>query len=445
MKLFYRLSYVLLFSLFIYGCSQEKDSVELIGEVQFDLQSIAESSNGRISEASLSDADAILLTIENGDGSSTDYSLKELDLYEIDGIFISQKIALPIGDYSITEFLIIDSDDNIIHITPLEGSSQAQNVLEPLPIGFAITTDAITAIQIEVISVESLSLEDFGLVGFDLSQVNLFNFMINVSERGDLESLLSAELTITSDSYTFSKELLAVANNAVFIKDGFSSYDLSISKEGYQVFTTTISRDSLFQHGVAPLSIELVTSDTEGNVQERLDGGEHPISIYNSGIPLEDLDGATYEGGLIFYLNTSDGWGLVSSSEDQSAGIRWYNGTNVLTAASGYEIGTGSANTDLIISVQGSDENSYAAGVARAYGGGGYDDWVLPSEYAFQEMWQNLHKRGVGDFNIAQYWTSTEILVSSAVGFTVHGNGSSSRGGTSKSSSYNVRAIRSFE
>ena len=60
-----------------------------------------------------------------------------------------------------------------------------------------------------------------------------------------------------------------------------------------------------------------------------------------------------------------------------------FHGTNnpyPLTGATGTTIGTGSTNTTAIIAAIGGKEKKYAAGIARAYNGGGFDDWFLPSK-----------------------------------------------------------------
>ena len=76
--------------------------------------------------------------------------------------------------------------------------------------------------------------------------------------------------------------------------------------------------------------------------------------------------GDFYDGGVVFYLfiNGDAGYvagethGLIAAVEDQSAGgIRWWNGSYTTTGATGTAVGTGSANTDAIISIQGAYRN----------------------------------------------------------------------------------------
>ncbi|MDF1699075.1 MAG: DUF1566 domain-containing protein [Saprospiraceae bacterium] len=142
------------------------------------------------------------------------------------------------------------------------------------------------------------------------------------------------------------------------------------------------------------------------SVQQRLDLGETPIEIYNSDNSLLDsLYGKTYQEGLITYLNTSTGAGLVAAPSDQSIGAEWgCYGDNIGGTNNG--IGTGQANTTLI--VDGCAESGIAAKLCDDLVIGMYDDWFLPSKDELNEMYINLEANGFGGFSSTFYWSSTE-------------------------------------
>ena len=124
--------------------------------------------------------------------------------------------------------------------------------------------------------------------------------------------------------------------------------------------------------------------------------------------------GQQYQGGNIAYILVSGdpGYdankkhGIIAASSDQSTGIRWSNNNTTTTGAIGTAIGTGLSNTNAIITSQGETKTSYAAGLARAYNGGGYTDWYLPSKDELNRLF--LNKTLVGGFQNYIYWSSTE-------------------------------------
>ncbi len=171
-----------------------------------------------------------------------------------------------------------------------------------------------------------------------------------------------------------------------------------------------------------------------------------PQIINKVTIPLYTIGDTALGGKIAYILQRGDSGydaniqhGLVAAISDQTSAIRWHNGTNKITGAKGVVIGTGFANTNSIISAQSEITTSYAAGLARAYKGGGYDDWFLPSKDELNKLY--INKVIIGGFVNNNYWSSSEKDFEFAykLNFT---NGD--QNANTKVNTFYVRAIRAF-
>ena len=171
-----------------------------------------------------------------------------------------------------------------------------------------------------------------------------------------------------------------------------------------------------------------------------------PQVINKVTIPLYTIGDTALGGKIAYILQRGDSGydaniqhGLVAAISDQTSAIRWHNGTNKITGAKGVVIGTGFANTNSNISAQGETSTSYAAGLARAYNGGGYDDWFLPSKDELNKLY--INKVIIGGFVNNNYWSSSEKDFEFAykLNFT---NGD--QNANNKVNTFYVRAIRAF-
>ena len=154
--------------------------------------------------------------------------------------------------------------------------------------------------------------------------------------------------------------------------------------------------------------------------------------------------GDKFGGGIVAYILTrSDvGYdanfqhGLIAATADQSKGIYWFNLEYINTGA---KSGNGFINSNLIVTKQGPTATNYAAGIARAYRGGGFTDWYLPSINELSKLY--FYKNDIGGFGTGAYWSSTEADDSYAWYINFYDG---SQGSFFKYYSMNVRAIRAF-
>ncbi len=209
--------------------------------------------------------------------------------------------------------------------------------------------------------------------------------------------------------------------------DASAALDITSTTGGLLVPRMTASQRNLITSPTQGLIIFCTDcASGEGELQVRLTSSWKNTSGGEVNDPPPSV-GDFYQGGVVFYLFESGdiGYvegeihGLIAAAEDQYKGnndsrsISWKNGSYVTTGATATAIGTGSSNTDIIISVQGATE-TYAAGLARAYNGGGFTDWFLPSKDELNKMYQkkediNAIAAVVGDnLSDVSYWSSSE-------------------------------------
>ena len=159
------------------------------------------------------------------------------------------------------------------------------------------------------------------------------------------------------------------------------------------------------------------------------------------------LIGSTYQGGIVIYnLQQGDSGyivgqshGLIAATSDQGKIVWCNNGLLIPTGAIGTLIGSGLSNTNAIITAQGATAINYAAGLAKAYSGGGYADWYLPNKEELNKLY--LTRTVVGGIASEYYWSSSEFD-SNVVWSQDFRNGV--QAANSKNNIVFVRAIRAF-
>lgn len=308
----------------ILSCEKDRESPELFNEVAFTIslpnpESISDL-KCTINYNNLDEADKVLFTIQNSDGSPTKYASSELKIQKMNEYYFTQKIAIKTGNYILTEFLVLNASDSTIFALPHTESLEAQNVDYPLPLSFSVVKNTTTSINVEVISTRGKKPEDFGLNRFNIIEVKIFSFMIGVIDS-DNGQFINTELALNNGSYSYVQPLDNVANNVVTIKDNLSTYTLTIEKSGYNTFNYDFLLDSLKCYsnisGNLPLVIELhkkLVTDIDGNVYKT-------IKIGNQWWMAENLKTTHLNNGTSIPLVVDN----TEWSELTTPGYCWYN------------------------------------------------------------------------------------------------------------------------
>ncbi|MDB4098786.1 DUF1566 domain-containing protein [Polaribacter sp.] len=241
--------------------------------------------------------------------------------------------------------------------------------------------------------------------------------------------------------------------------DASSALDITSTTKGLLIPRMTAAERDVIPSPAQGLIISCTNcASGEGELQIKLTSSWKNIMGGDVNDPIVVVVGSFYGGGVVFYILQSNDLGyvegethgLIAAVEDQGSDIRWYNGSYVTTGATGTAVGTGSTNTDAIIAKQVvvPTATSYAAGLARAYTGGSYTDWFLPSKDELNKMHTNkatinttASANGGSNFSTDSYWSSTEYGSNNAwrqdfsYGYQFH---------EIKGNIYDVRAVRAF-
>ena len=148
--------------------------------------------------------------------------------------------------------------------------------------------------------------------------------------------------------------------------------------------------------------------------------------------------GDSYQGGIVFYVDGTGQKGLISATSNQTSATWGCYGT-LLSNCNGTLVGTGQANTTAIVT--GCSTANTAARICNDLVLNGYSDWYLPSSGELDRMYTTLKLNNLVNFTSGQYWSSSQYSSTSSRTKSFS-NGTNYN--SSKSSSYYVRAIRSF-
>jgi len=223
-------------------CRNERSPVAL-QKVQFTFSVHSTTPSGGRTETA--EPVALLLSLENSIGDPV-FTSKRIALLHIGSNLMTDPIELPPGTYTITDFLLVDDDNNVLYATPKAGSPLATAVTHPLPYSFVVSNSEVANVDMEVVDVSQRIPEDFGYATFQINYINTLKIAVFVSIDGEV-SMTSAEATLTHGAATIGTYPLEARTNVIaFPGEPNRMYRLVVTKEGYRTFTKDFIFSELF-------------------------------------------------------------------------------------------------------------------------------------------------------------------------------------------------------
>ena len=165
-------------------------------------------------------------------------------------------------------------------------------------------------------------------------------------------------------------------------------------------------------------SVDLIPQNAynaEITVEQNLNNGVDILDILEAN-DVNSLYGIEYNGGFIFDVNIEDGSMIVATDYSQIGSVAWGDVFSLDTSA---EIGTGDANTQMIVDGNQNDNSSdgfefgsddYAFKIVSDLEYNDNNDWFIPSRDSMKAIFDNVHSLGFGNFNESLiYWSSTKV------------------------------------
>ncbi|MCD9019725.1 hypothetical protein [Parachryseolinea silvisoli] len=239
------------------GCREDESAKP--GNIRFAFNpAVVTDGQGR-KTTSLPDGASLYVSIRRVSGDEV-YSLEPVRLLKLGDEYISEPLALPGGNYELTDFLVADGDGNVVYATPKEGSELALWVDDPLPQDFAVSDDDIAQVDVQVLPIDAQLPEQFGYVTFKIDVVPFPYFQLAVFRADSTAPVFTpayAYLLLEGDT-VYHRHLPAGNQPISFPGNPEATYTLVIQENALATYRRTfVLQDLVAELNGAPLQVVL--------------------------------------------------------------------------------------------------------------------------------------------------------------------------------------------
>lgn len=168
----------------------------------------------------------------------------------------SEYISLPIGQYTLTEFLVLDNTGKAIYALPTSSSTVKSNDT----ITFSINETENNNLELDVFETENYIPLEFGYNTFYFGTDKKIELLLNV-KNNTTRNFLPAEVSILENNNELYSKNITAKTKYVLIDDNYENYELKISSNGFKSQVSYLTNKEIKTYLINALEFELTDVD----------------------------------------------------------------------------------------------------------------------------------------------------------------------------------------
>lgn len=212
---------------------------------------------------SVQDAKKILISMEHTTDHYNYFSNKELKLYNFNGSFLSEPFKVQVGEYRLTDYVVLNESGKVIFAAPKKNSKLAYLATAPLPINFNLGYNGNIEITPEIVDITGINPVDLGYNPFNFDNLKLLNFVVNVTSESYSYEDTVLDIKAGVKTYNFK---LGRGPIKLYVNDMNENYSLTFTKRGHVAYKATYTNTELRGFLQNPLLINLIEDRPDNNL-----------------------------------------------------------------------------------------------------------------------------------------------------------------------------------
>lgn len=247
-----KLPFVALVSILLISMTScDKDAATEPGYVSLCLHKQTVLAENGLRSATTATPVSLLLTIKDAFGKTV-INAQKYPIITVNDEYWVQNIEFASGSYTIEDFMVLDSSEQVIYLAPKSGSELAAYVNRPLPFSFTVTGGQSTNISLEVLDTNLGSLSDFGYASFSYDVFKLLTLQPGPEAGKDAHvEAVENRYDLKSPNYPYLHLFAWTINGDLAVVRSFLAFDLSPIPTGSQVLKARLSLYEYHKEGAA--------------------------------------------------------------------------------------------------------------------------------------------------------------------------------------------------